>query len=162
MLSSQLIHNYYVHKRKITFLKEGNNTWEFAITDGRQGMRGAVLAEISGWQTWLVFSTVLLGTSAESLTKKLSNISTSRHSCIHTGHRTAPTGARINTCRHGYLVMMGNREPERNRRLKGRHGLTQGCPNFSTTGPCGCRYLFQPTEHTQFDQSAVWRLRSVD
>ncbi len=46
------------------------------------------------WPTWLVFSTVLLGTSAESLTKKLSNTSISQHSCLHTGHRMAPTGAR--------------------------------------------------------------------
>lgn len=44
--------------------------------------------------TWLVFSMVLLGISAESLTKKLSNTSISQHSCLHTGHRIAPTGAR--------------------------------------------------------------------
>ena len=44
--------------------------------------------------TWLVFSTVLLGTSAESFTKKLSSTSISQHSCLHTGHRMAPTGTR--------------------------------------------------------------------
>lgn len=37
--------------------------------------------------TWTVLSTVLLGASAESLTKTFSTTSTSIHSCLHTGQR---------------------------------------------------------------------------
>ena len=35
------------------------------------------------------------------------------------------------------------------------HLVQRGCQTDSTKGMCGCRSLFPPIKHTQFDQSAV-------
>ena len=48
--------------------------------------------------------------------------------------------------------------------VKDIHKLTNilGMSKLFHKGPCRCRFLFQPVNSTQFDQSTFWRLRSVD
>ena len=46
--------------------------------------------------------------------------------------------------------------------MKHSKSLDQACPDYFTKGQCGCTFLFQQVNSTQFDQSAFWRLRPVD
>lgn len=43
----------------------------------------------------------------------------------------------------------------------GMEPLKQACANCSSKGHCGCRVLSQSIRSSQFDQSAVWRLRLI-